>query len=64
MKRQIGWASVWYVGGWAWNYYLFELGGGFGDWIRCGRWMVCVGDLMYLLSFALLLSVPFRERVR
>lgn len=51
--------ALWTLGE-SWNYYLFNLGGFYGDWITCGRWQVCIGDLFYLLSFALALSIPLR----
>lgn len=64
MKLRVGWAGLFYALGYLWNRYLFNLGGFFGDWITCGRWLVCVGDLFYLLAFAVLLSIPLRERLQ
>lgn len=43
-----------------WQLFLFNRGGFYGDWITCGRWQVCIGDLFYLFSFALALSIPLR----
>jgi len=43
-----------------WNAFLFPKGGFFGDWIVLGRWIVCIGDILYLVSFSLILSILWR----
>jgi len=62
MWERVLWAGVLQVIGWFWNGYLFPLGGVFGDCLTVGRWVFCVGDIAYLVSFACLLSIPMRRR--
>ena len=61
MKSRIIAAIVFYFAGWGWNAWLWPHGGLFGDCLVVGRGVFCVGDILYLLSFALLLAIPFRR---
>lgn len=62
MVTRIGWIGLLYATAHMWNRYLFPLGGFWGDWLVVGRWIFCIGDVLYLLAFALLLAMPFRQR--
>lgn len=61
MKIRIVWVGGLYVLAFICNRWLWSSGSVWGDWIHWGGWIVSVGDLLYLLSFALLLSIPFRR---
>jgi len=62
MKSRLIAAIAFYFAGWAWNAWLWPHGGPWGDWLVVGRWIFCIGDLLYLFAFALLLAIPFRRR--
>lgn len=59
--RRLMVAGLLYLGGFAWNRWLFRLGGVFGDWIVIGRWVVSIGDLLYLVAFSVILSWVWRS---
>jgi hypothetical protein len=61
---RFAWAGILYAVAHVWNGYLFPLGGFWGDWVVVGRWVFCIGDMFYLVAFAVLLSYPFRSRRR
>ncbi|NMB82432.1 MAG: hypothetical protein GYA14_11505 [Ignavibacteria bacterium] len=59
LKRLFIGFSFWVFGS-VWNYFLFPLGGFFGDWINLGRWFVYIGDIFYIISFSIILSVVWK----
>lgn len=61
---RVGWAGILYGVAYVWNRYLFGLGGFWGDWVVVGRWVFCIGDILYLVAFAMLLSYPMRRVAR
>lgn len=61
MKSRIIAAIAFYFAGWGWNRFLWPHGGLFGDVIYWGHYVWSIGDLCCILSFALLLAIPFRR---
>ena len=59
VKKIICGIILWTIGT-LWNAFLFPIGGFWGDWIILGRWIVCIGDIFYLVSFSLILSIIWR----
>jgi hypothetical protein len=61
MKSRLIAAIAFYFAGWGWNAWLWPHGGLFGDFIYWGKYIWSIGDLCCILSFALLLAIPFRR---
>jgi hypothetical protein len=61
MKSRIIAAIAFYFAGWTWKAWLYPLGGLFGDVIYWGHYVWSIGDICCILSFALLLAIPFRR---
>jgi hypothetical protein len=61
MKSWIVASIAFYFAGWGWNVWLYPHGGLFGDVIYWGHYIWSIGDLCRILSFALLLAIPFRR---